>query len=196
MGTFQILMFAATLFFIYQIYRHVENLEDAIPPPGHNFDEEDSPLPPVDMLIEEADEAYAKGDAEKARTALLQAYEEDDTNPEILNKLAFVTAKTGDALTAVKLYKRSLAIDENDDLTHNALASLYRSQGEFESAQEHYEKALRIDGAYPQTYFNYGNLLSDMGNIRKAEEMYRRALDLQSDFPEAHEALISLQGKE
>lgn len=196
MGIFQILMFAATLFFIYQIYRHVQTLEDTLPSQGHNFDEEDSPLPPLEQLIEEADEAYRRGEPAKAKDALLKALEEDDTNPEIINKLAFVTAKGGDIAEAVRLYNYSLKIDEQDDLTHNAIASLYQREGQFELARDHYEKALRIDSTYPQTYYNYGNLLGDMGNKAKAEEMYRRALDLQRDFPEAQDALIALQGKE
>lgn len=196
MGIFQVLMFAATLFFAYQIFRHVQSLEDSAPLAPQSFEEEDSPLPSLQTRIDQADEAYENGDISAAREILQEAASQDPRNPEILNKLAFVTAKEGDVSEGIELYKRSIILDDEDDLTHNAIASLYRREGKSELAQNHYEKALQIDGAYPQTYYNYGNLLSDMGNRVKAEEMYRRALDLQNDFPEAHEALIALQGKE
>ncbi|MCK9373064.1 MAG: tetratricopeptide repeat protein [Sulfuricurvum sp.] len=195
MSIFQILMFGATLFFAYQIFRHVQNLEDSEPSEPHSFEDENIPFPSSLALVEEADEAYQKGELSTAKERLQQAVQQDENSSEILNKLAFVTAKTGETSEAIALYKRSLLLDERDDLTHNALASLYRIEGERALAQEHYEKALAIDAAYPQTYFNYGNLLSDMGNTLKAGEMYLKALELQSDFPQAREALEALRGK-
>lgn len=196
MSIFQILMFGATLFFAYQIFRHVQNLEDSQPLEPHSFEDENTPLASWERLVEEADDAYRNGDLSAAKERLRQAAQQDENSSEILNKLAFVTAKTGDVAEAIALYKRSLLLDEGDDLTHNALASLYRTEGENSLAQEHYEKALAIDAAYPQTYFNYGNLLSDMGNTLKAGEMYLKALELQSDFPQAREALEALRRRQ
>lgn len=193
MSIFQVLMFAATLFFAYQIYRHIQSLEDVPPPEVRSFEEEDSPLPSSEELVNEADGAYLRGDITAALEFLKEAAAQDQNDPEILNKLAFVTAKTGDTAEAIEWYKRSLVLDKHDDLTHNAIASLYRAQGENELAQSHYEKALAIDDAYSQTYYNYGNLLCDMGNTLKAGEVYLKALELQSDFPEAREALEALR---
>jgi len=195
MSIFQILMFAATLFFAYQIFRHVQSLEDEPSSVQPNSEEDEFPVSVSESLVEQADEAYQNGHFQTARKALQEAVALEENNPEILNKLAFVTAKTGDVSEAIELYKHSLSLDGNDDLTHNAIASLYRLQGEVESAREHYEKALLIDDAYPQTYYNYGNLLVDMGNTLKAGEMYLKALELQNDFPEASEALESLRGR-
>lgn len=189
MSTFQILMFAATLFFAYQIYRHVQNLEDVAPQKG---EPSSSFVPKADALIEEADAAYERGEFENARTALEKGFELEPNNPEVINKLAFVTAKIGDRLKAIELYERSLELDENDDLTHNAIASLYRQEMAFERAQDHYLKAIEIDNEYPQTFYNYANLLVDMDEIEEARTMYKRALELQSDFAEAREALLSL----
>jgi tetratricopeptide (TPR) repeat protein len=192
MSTFQILMFGATLFFAYQIYRHVQTLEDTAPK-----NEESKISNPIvsnalntEVLVEQADSAYERGEIENARLALEEASHIEPNNPEILNKLAFVTAKSGDRLRGIELYERSLELDENDDLTHNA--SLYRLEMAYDRAQDHYRKAIEIDASYAQTYYNYANLLVDMGEIEEARNMYKRALDLQSDFPEAREALLSL----
>jgi len=193
MSTFQILMFAATLFFAYQIFRHVQTLEDNAPTEPRVPDQESTRS--ADRLVEQADAAYEGGDAVQAKHYLQEASRLDPANPEILNKLAFVTAKTGEPMEAIELYERSLELDENDDLTHNAIASLYRAQGAFERAQDHYLKALEIDDTYAQTFYNYGNLLADMHEIEEARSMYERALELQNDFAQAREALESL-GKE
>jgi len=193
MTIFQILMIGATLFFAYQIYRHVQTLDDSLPQK-----EEpkivDTAVFSASALVEEADSAYERGELERAGTALEEASRVDPENPEILNKLAFVTAKTGDRLRAIELYERSLELDENDDLTHNAIASLYRVENAYERAQDHYLKAIEIDDTYAQTFYNYANLLVDMDEIEEARRMYKRALELQSDFPQAREALLSLGG--
>lgn len=194
MSTFQILMFAATLFFAYQIYQHVQTLEDKTPA-DEPSQQEDSAVFSAESLVEEADDAYERGETERAKSILEEAYRMEPENPEIINKLAYVTAKSGDRLKGIELYERSLELDENDDLTHNAIASLYRSERAYERAQDHYLKALEIDDQYSQTCFNYGNLLADMGNIEEARAMYKRALELQNDFPQAREALLSLGEK-
>jgi tetratricopeptide (TPR) repeat protein len=194
MSTFQILMFAATLFFAYQIYQHVQTLEDKTPA-DEPSQQEDSAVFSAESLVEEADDAYERGETERAKSILEEAYRMEPENPEIINKLAYVTAKSGDRLKGIELYERSLELDENDDLTHNAIASLYRSERAYERAQDHYLKALEIDDQYSQTCFNYGNLLADMGNIEEARTMYKRALELQNDFPQAREALLSLGEK-
>jgi len=194
MSIFQILMFGATLFFAYQIYRHVQTLEDTTP--KNEEPKISNPIVPntlnAEVLVEQADSAYQMGEIENARLALEEASHIEPNNPEIINKLAFVTAKSGDRLRGIELYERSLELDENDDLTHNAIASLYRLEMAYDRAQDHYRKAIEIDASYAQTYYNYANLLVDMGEIEEARKMNKRALDLQSDFPEAREALLSL----
>lgn len=189
MSVFAIIMFAATLYFAYQIYMHVQSLEDS---PQVN-DEKSGGISEVNQLVEEADEAYQNQDLKTAQEKLGAAYLTQPQNIEILNKLAFVHAKRGDIQLAIDLYNRSLGMDENDDLTHNALASLYRSNGSLVLAKEHYEKALMIDDAYAVTYYNYANLLVDLGESEQAEKMYLKALELDSDMSDAREALETLR---
>jgi len=198
MSTFAIIMLAATAFFAYQIYRHVNTLED-------KKEEYSEPIiAPVEpkavntstALIDEADEAYSEGDLERALDKLTKANALLPDNPEILNKVAFIHGKLGNTQSAIEWYKHSLELDDTDDLTHNAIASIYKTEGSLLLAKEHYEKALQIDNAYAVTYYNYANLLADMGEIHEAKELYTRALELQEDFPEALAALDSLKGNE
>lgn len=190
MSLFQILMLAATLFFAYQIYRHVQNLEDMVPD-SPRLKEPDS-QPSVDLLVEKADRAYEKGEIAEAGELLREAYERDGANTEILNKLAFVTARSGRRAEAIEFYERSLELDEDDDLTHNAIASLYRAEGALQRAQDHYLKALGIDDGYALTYYNYANLLVDMHEVDEARAMYKRALELDPELAQARKALDEL----
>ncbi len=111
MNTFQILMFAMTLIFAYQIYRHIQNLDDVVP---QNSDIKGSfPQPSASALVDKADIAYEKGDIRDAKMYLEEAVALEPQNPEILNKLAFVTAKSGDRLNAIELYERSLELESD-----------------------------------------------------------------------------------
>ena len=189
MSVFAIIMFAATLYFAYQIFRHVQSLEEPLP----RDNEQSTRLIDVNTLVQEADQAYKQEDFKTAQEKLGQAYLLEPQNLEILNKLAFIHGKRGDVQLAIDLYNRSLGMDENDDLVHNALASIYRTQGSLILAKEHYEKALKIDDAYGVTYYNYANLLVDLDEKEQAEAMYSRAIELDSEMDEAREALENLR---
>ena len=193
MSMFAIIMLAVTGFFAYQIYQHVQTLEDKKNDnvPAKSSDE------PVRLdasvaFLEEADESFEEGDFERARDKLNRAFAIAPQNTEILNKLAFVEGKLGNLDEAIKHYEQSLRLDENDDLTHNALASMYKGQGELDKAQEHYKKALELDDTYAVTYYNYGNLLVVMNEISKAKEMYEYALSLDGELEAARDALKEL----
>lgn len=195
MSTFAIIMLGITGFFAYQIYRHVQTLEDPV-----EKNEEPAPFAAKPVLnnsasdlIEEADEAYSEGDLERALDKLNRANALFPNNTEILNKLGFINGKMGNTEEAIRLYLGSIELDATDDLTHIAIASIYKAQGDFDRAQEHYEKALEIDKKYAVTYYNYGNLFSDKGEFDKAAQMYSKALALQEDFLEAREALDQLK---
>lgn len=189
MSVFAIIMFAATLYFAYQIFTHVQSMEDMTPVD----DEIETSFMDINSLVDEADEAYQTGDLSTAQEKLEQAISIEPDNSEVLNKLAFVHAKRDDLEGAIALYNRSLMINENDDLTHNAIASLYRAKGSLMLAKEHYEKALEIDDTYAVTFYNYANLLVDLGEKEKAETMYQRAIDLDNEMIEARDALEILR---
>lgn len=194
MSIFTIIMLAIAGFFAYQVYRHIQTLEDkketstAMPVESSKPQNEDASF----ALIGEADEAYEEGDLERAQDKLVRANQVSKNNPEILNKLGFVEGKLGHFDEAIKHYEQSLSLDDNDDLAHNALASIYKDKGEFAQAQEHYEEALNIDSQYAVTYYNYGNLLVVMGETAKAKEMYVKALSLDGELQAARTALEEL----
>lgn len=189
MSVFAIIMFAVTLYFAYQIFHHVQSLEEPLP----QDNEQSTSAIDVNNLVEEADDAYGQEDFKTAQEKLGQAYLLEPQNLEILNKLAFIHGKRGDVQLAIDLYNRSLGVDENDDLVHNALASLYRTKGSLMLAKEHYDKALSIDDTYAVTYYNYANLLVDLGEKDQAEAMYLHVLELDNDMNEAREALENLR---
>jgi tetratricopeptide (TPR) repeat protein len=188
MTLFQIILLVATAFFAYKVYEHVQGLQNE--GTKGRFGGGSAPADPRN-LVEQADESYKTGDLFRAKRLLEDAERLRPNDPEVLNRLAYVLAKTGEKSAAVEKYEASLAI-ENDDVTHNALASVLKSEGRLDEAEKHYEAALAIDDRYEVTYYNYANLLAERGDNVGAKQMYEKALSIKEDFAEAREALEKL----
>ncbi|WP_345972993.1 tetratricopeptide repeat protein [Sulfurimonas diazotrophicus] len=202
MTLFQIILFAASAFFAWQIFKFVQSLGDGetklpshsdAPPPS----EPERPAYPgtqeIDTLIDKADSAYGDGNLAEARVYLERAEKQDPDSPEVLNKLGFILFKEGAHEEALQKYNRSLTLDPGDDLTHNAVAGVLRKLGRLDEAQEHYKSAVDIDDAFEETYYNYGRLLIEKGDMEGARMMFEKALELRPGYPEAAEALERLK---
>ena len=190
MNLFQIIMLAISFYFAYQIYLHVNSLQD--PKSAKKRQQRISIVDPL-YLVKRADEAYESKNYSEALKLLRDAHAKDRTSTEILNKLGFVLAKVGENDEAVEIYQESLKIDAGDDTVHNAIASVYRTLQHFDKAKEHYEISLGIDSEYAVTYFNYANLLVDTGEIEKAREMYLKAIEIDKNFTQAKFELEKLK---
>ncbi len=194
MTPFQIILMLVAGFFAYQVYVYIQGIdEDAEPESMREAEVVEAPLPSVDELIAEADQAYMNDEIERAGSLLENIVRNYPEIAEARNKLAFVLSKQGDYEGAVREYEASLEIEANDDMTHNALATLLASIDENERAQMHYKKAIEIDDNYEVTWFNYANLMLKLDKKDEARQMYQRAFDIDPDFEQAREALESLK---
>jgi Tfp pilus assembly protein PilF len=188
-------MLAAAAFFAYQVYAHIQNIdEDAEPEfltPTEAVPEVEK-APSFDELIEEADRAYIDGDIEKTKELLEDIVKKFPTMAEGMNKLAFVLSKENENDEALLYYRASLRIDPQDDMTHNAIARLLATLHKDKEAEEHYKAALEIDDNYEVTWFNYADLMSSLGKKEEAKQMYQKALKIDPKFEEAKEKLENL----
>jgi Tfp pilus assembly protein PilF len=193
MTLFQIILLLVAAFFAYQVYMHIQNIDEDAEPVFGQEPEQIEMEPTADERIEEADQAYMDGDIDRARVLLEETVSRFPHLPEAMNKLAFILAKQGSTQAAEEQYKASLDIAPNDDMTHNALATVLVSQDKDDEAEDHYKKALEIDDNYEVTWFNYANLMQKMEQIEKAKEMYAKALQIDPEFEPAREELEKLQ---
>ena len=187
MTLFQIVLFGLTLYFAYEVYRHINALEDTQKEEKRSKTEPKKSLSVVDpeYLEQKGDEAYAMGDFAHAYKLFEEAYAKDADNVAALNKMALMLDKLGRDVEAIERYKESLAKNPDDDTVYNALASTYKKIGRYDEAKECYEKALAIDDKYAVTYFNYANLAVDRGDIERAKELYAKAYALDDSMIQA-----------
>lgn len=192
MSTFQLLMLLASGFFAFQMYKHIQQIDEDKEPAFMREPEVVDTEPSVDELIADADKAYMDDRIDIAQEHLEYVVEQFPNVAEGMNKLAFVLAKQDKKEEAEKYYKASLEIDADDDMTQNALAKLYADMGKNIQAQEHYKRALKIDDNYEITWFNYAELMQSLGEKDEAIKMYEKALLIDPNFEPARVALEKL----
>ena len=192
MTVMQIILLAASAFFAFKIYEHMQGLQD--PDGSEDTNDVKEERIDIDALVEEADKAYDDGRLLEARELLQKAHAHDSSIPELANRLAFVLSAMGNHDEALKLYNHSLSLQE-EDVTHLAIASQLKALGRLDEAVEHYKRAIELDPEYEVSYFNYANLLVDMKRIAEAKMMYEKALEIEPELEAAKEELEKLNGK-
>jgi tetratricopeptide (TPR) repeat protein len=202
MTLFQLLLLGMTAFFAYQVYKHINTLEDK-PTTPKPFDdggikkdiEEFSPktIYTVAELIEQADEAYQKGELDKALMILREANYNKPYDAEILYKIAFIHYKKEAYQDAIEALEDALKGDENDPSIYALMASCYRALKQYAKARENIEKALSLESDNAIYHFNYANILQDMGHIDEAIAEYEKAIALNATLEAAQEELEKLK---
>lgn len=196
MSIFQLIMLGVAAFFAYQVYMHIQNIdEDAEPESMQEIEEMEAAevAPSFSERVEAADKEYMDDNIDKAKELLEEVVKDFPSAAEGMNKLAFILSKQDENEEALLYYRASLRIDDSDDMTHNAIAKLLVVMNKNDEAQEHYKSALEIDDNYEITWFNYANLMLSLGKVDEAKEMFQKALAIEPEFEEAKEELERLQ---
>ncbi|MFO8048169.1 MAG: hypothetical protein R6U29_03970, partial [Desulfosudaceae bacterium] len=79
---------------------------------------------------------------------------------------------------SLSLYKRTLAVTENNYLMHDYAGIELVQQGKIDLAFPYFKKAIAINPDYPDAYFSAGTYLLFHGRLDKAEKYLRRSLEL------------------
>jgi protein O-mannosyl-transferase len=97
------------------------------------------------------------------------------------------------------LFRRALAVTENNYLAHHGLAYQLAATGKPDEAQYHYERALAILPTYYEAHLNLGILLLAKGALDPAAEHLLLALQFNPDSVEGHYnygVVLGRQGKD
>ena len=202
MTVFQLILLGITAFFAYQVYKHINSLEDTPPVPkpfedgGIESDiKEFTPqtIYTVAELIEQADRAYEQGDLDKALMILREANYRKPYDAEILYKIAFIHYKKGAYQDAVEALEDALKGDDKDPAIYALMASSYRAMKQYAKAGVQIRNALHLDPDNAVYHFNYANILQDLGHFKDAIEEYKKSLELDPGLEAAKEEIEKLQ---
>jgi Flp pilus assembly protein TadD/ferredoxin len=108
---------------------------------------------------------------------------------EVHELVADVRSNQGDLATAVKEYRRALALDENRFVSRMALAELLAHEGAFAEATDHLEAAVSIEPDSARAHYNLGVMLARLDRETEAIRHYRAAASLRPRDPQVHNNL-------
>jgi tetratricopeptide (TPR) repeat protein len=84
------------------------------------------------------------------------------------------------------LFRRALAVTEQNSLAHLNLGEALLAREQSEEALSHFRQAIEIDPGSAQAHYNLGVALHKLGRPETAAEEFRQALRFKPDYPEAH----------
>ena len=146
--------------------------------------------------IQHAIAAYERGawtEAEEASTAVLR---ENPGNPDALQILGNIRARSGDTRAAEPLLQRARAAAPGNIFILNSLGGVYGANGKPNDARAVLEAALAIDGRFPWALQNLGCVMLELGDRAAARSLFERALANKPDYADAIASLADLAEKE
>ncbi len=90
---------------------------------------------------------------------------------------------------AEKYFKKSLALNNNEQMAHNNLGLIYMNRGKFSEAEQEYKQELAVNPSYDNAHFNLGLLYYKMGRIQEAEKLWKKTLEINPDYADAQQSL-------
>ena len=96
---------------------------------------------------------------------------------------------------SLKMYQKSLALDNNDPEAHNNLGLVLQKQGRLQEAMLSLKKAIALKPDFIIAIYNLGNTLKEIGNLEDAEINLKRCIELKPNFIEAYINLANTQSE-
>lgn len=128
--------------------------------------------------METAMAALQAGNLPLAEQLCSKARQKNPFDATVVDVLAMVQLKKGDAKTALTTIKNALSMDSSNTLFHNHHGIILKSLGRLEDARQAYQEALAQDPQEPDTLFNLALLCHETGNLRESLTLGRRVTEI------------------
>lgn len=128
---------------------------------------------------------------EAALRALVRATEDAPRNADLLEALAALSLRLGDAAAADAHARAALAIEPDRPRVYALLSEVRRSRGDLEGALAAIEDGLLRGADDPLLNTERGIVLAERGNLEQAERAWRMVLELRPLYPPAYTNLAT-----
>ncbi|UCH84382.1 MAG: tetratricopeptide repeat protein [Candidatus Latescibacterota bacterium] len=119
-------------------------------------------------------------------TLFANTMERTPNNARAYALFANAALSRGDVDSAIRAYRKALALDPANPNTRNLLAGLYVRQGKLDDALRLVRQALEMSPDDPQFVSNLGSIYLEMGRYAEAEMQFKRALELNPNQLRTH----------
>ena len=155
-------------------------------------------LPTDDFLKNEINqmlENYQKGKFDISLNLALSILKKDPKHNLTIKILGSIYEQQDKLDESLKMYQKSLALDNNDPEAHNNLGLVLQKQGRLQEAMLSLKKAIALKPDFIIAIYNLGNTLKEIGNLEDAEINLKRCIELKPNFMEAYINLANTQSE-
>lgn len=137
-----------------------------------------------DVFLEQAYEAYQKGDLNNARENYLKVLQREPSNRDALLGLAAIDLRTGNVDTAEARYLKLLELDPRDTLAQSGLISLRGGNGDPVQTESRLKTLIASHPEATHLQFTLGNQYAIQGRWREAQDAYFKAYSADPENPD------------
>ena len=155
-------------------------------------------LPTDDFLKNEINqmlENYQKGKFDISLNLALSILKKDPKHNLTIKILGSIYEQQDKLDESLKMYQKSLALDNNDPEAHNNLGLVLQKLGRLQEAMLSLKKAIALKPDFIIAIYNLGNTLKEIGNLEDAEINLKRCIELKPNFIEAYINLANTQSE-
>ena len=155
-------------------------------------------LPTDDFLKNEINqmlENYQNGKFDISLNLALSILKKDPKHNLTIKILGSIYEQQDKLDESLKMYQKSLALDNNDPEAHNNLGLVLQKQGRLQEAMLSLKKAIALKPDFIIAIYNLGNTLKEIGNLEDAEINLKRCIELKPNFLEAYINLANTQSE-
>ena len=155
-------------------------------------------LPTDDFLKNEINqmlENYQNGKFDISLNLALSILKKDPKHNLTIKILGSIYEQQDKLDESLKIYQKSLALDNNDPEAHNNLGLVLQKQGKLQEAMLSLKKAIALKPDFIIAIYNLGNTLKEIGNLEDAEINLKRCIELKPNFIEAYINLANTQSE-
>lgn len=137
----------------------------------------------VEKVKQQADQAYADGARDRARTLYAKVLELDPVDSRATYRLAALQPKG--SLRAVRLFRAYVQLEPDDPWGYMALGDALAASGDLQRARSAYDGAFSISPKETDAFVGLGRLLTSAERADEAINVYQRWTLAQPDNPQA-----------
>jgi tetratricopeptide (TPR) repeat protein len=140
----------------------------------------------LDSLLNNGNDALAKGQLPAAATAYLDALRADPKNASAFAGLAWTRLQQGDLNEAESTLRKSLLIDPNIPTAHYMLGVTHFRQNKQNEAMKSFEKSLELEAKNSRAHHYLGIIATQQGLLERAEREFKASLAIDPTYAEGY----------
>ena len=145
--------------------------------------------PNLQALFAQANEAFARGDLDGARTVATQVAQHAPSVGPVRHLLALIEKRRGDTSAARRQFTAAIELGPPDPQVHNNFANLLSDLGDNDGALDHYRRALALEPAFVDALVNFALVAEEVERFAEARAALVKATELRPDLAKAWQSL-------